>query len=106
MNFETHLLSFPDISIFHQKLANFAISKNADIDCTLILNFNFFEFLKVALKNMATILIMSAKIVTSGLLKRATKSGWEIIFVSVTKIVYTIFQTKFTIWYIKLNICM
>ena len=35
----THDLSSLDISIFHKKSANFAISRNVDIDCTLVHNF-------------------------------------------------------------------
>ena len=39
----THPLSSADISIFHRKLANFAISRNTDIDFILIHNFLFFQ---------------------------------------------------------------
>ena len=39
MNHVTHILSSTDISIFHQKLATFVISRNTDIDCILIYNF-------------------------------------------------------------------
>ena len=42
MNHVTHPLSSADISIFHRKSANFAISRNADIDCILIHNFYLF----------------------------------------------------------------
>ena len=38
MNHVTHALSSADISIFHRKSANFAISRNTDIDCILIYN--------------------------------------------------------------------
>ena len=39
MNHVTPPLSFADISIFHWKSANFAISRNTDIDCIFIHNF-------------------------------------------------------------------
>ena len=38
MNFVTHHLSSADISIYQQKSANFAISRNTDIDIILIHN--------------------------------------------------------------------
>ena len=44
MNHVTHLLSFADISIFHRKSANSAVSRNTDIDCFLIHNFHLFQF--------------------------------------------------------------
>ena len=67
-----HPLSSADISIFHKKPAIFVISRNTDIDCILIHNFyylDFFESLKFVLKNMAAILMMSAKLATLGLPK-------------------------------------
>ena len=39
LNHVTHLLSSANISIFHRKSANFAISENTNIDCTLVHNF-------------------------------------------------------------------
>ena len=39
MNHVTHPLSSAEISIFYRKSANFAVSKNTDIDCNLIHNF-------------------------------------------------------------------
>ena len=42
VNHLTHRLGSADISIFYQKSANFSISRNADIDCILIHNFQFF----------------------------------------------------------------
>ena len=39
MNHVAHPLSSADISIFHRKSANFAISRNTDIECILIHNF-------------------------------------------------------------------
>ena len=39
MNRVTHPLSSADIRIFHRKSANFAVSRNTDIDCILIHNF-------------------------------------------------------------------
>ena len=51
----------------------FVISRNIHIDCNLIHNFLIllilFESLKVVLRNMVAILMMSAKLVTLGLLK-------------------------------------
>ena len=41
INHVTHPMNFADISIFHRKLANFAISRNTDIDCNLIHNSQF-----------------------------------------------------------------
>ena len=68
----THHLSSADISIFHRKSLIFVIARNTDKDCILIHNFyflTFFESLKVVLKNMVAILMISAKLVTLGLLK-------------------------------------
>ena len=42
MNHVTHPLSSADISIFQRKSANFAISRNTDIDCILIHDFYLF----------------------------------------------------------------
>ena len=42
MNNVTQPLISADINIFYRKSANFAISRNKDIDCILILNFYFF----------------------------------------------------------------
>ena len=42
MNHVTFPLSSAEISIFHRKLANFAISRNTDIDCILTHNFYLF----------------------------------------------------------------
>ena len=42
MNLVTLPLSSAEISIFHRKSANFAISRNTDIDCILIYNFYLF----------------------------------------------------------------
>ena len=49
-----------DISIFHHKSANFAISRTTDIDC-ISNSFNFFYSFKIVLINMVTLLITSAK---------------------------------------------
>ena len=56
---------------FHRKPANFAISRNTDIDCILIHNFSltFFECLKIIMIKMVTVLMMSAKVGTLVLLK-------------------------------------
>ena len=61
MNHGAHPLVSAEISIFHRKSANFAISKKTDIDCiihNLIQNFN------TVLINMTKILMMSANIAT------------------------------------------
>ena len=47
MNQVTCPLSFANISIFSLEISKFAISKNTDIDCILILNFYFFNFFEV-----------------------------------------------------------
>ena len=86
INHVTHPLSSADISIFHRKSANFAISINTDIDCNLKHNFQFFftsfESLKTALINMVTILMMSAKMATPDLLKIQViwNKGCDLIF--------------------------
>ena len=57
---------------FYRKSATFVVSRNTDIDCILIHNFNFFIFfesLQITLINKAVILMMSAKLDTLGLLK-------------------------------------
>ena len=68
----THLVRSADISIFSPKISNFSYIKK----CRYRLHFDtlfpilfFFESLKVALLNMVTILMMSAKMATLGLLK-------------------------------------
>ena len=71
----THLLNFADISIFHRKSANCAISRNTDINFFLIHNFHFFqkkfffESLRIVLSNMVTIFMMPGKMATLDLLK-------------------------------------
>ena len=60
------------ISIFHRKSADFSVSRNTDIDCILkqfLTLSTVFESLKIVLINMVTILMMSAKIATLGLLE-------------------------------------
>ena len=70
MSYLTHHLSAADISIFQRKSATFAISRNTDKDCILNSNYyHFFEFFKIVLKNMVTILIILKKMATLGLLK-------------------------------------
>ena len=59
-------------AFFHRKSANFAISRNTDIDCILTQFqdlITFFDSLKIVLINMVTILMMSTKLATLGLLK-------------------------------------
>ena len=63
------------ISTFFQwKSANFAISRNANINCILVHNFTFFqtifEYLKIVLINMVTIWMMLAKMATLCLVKK------------------------------------
>ena len=69
----THPLSSADIITFYQKSATFVILRNTDQDCILMHNFYFFltlfESLKVAPGKMVTILMMSSKLATLGLLK-------------------------------------
>ena len=68
MNHVTYPLGSADIIIFHWKSANFTISTNTNIDC--INNFlTFLEHLKIALINMVTIWLMSAKMTAPPLLK-------------------------------------
>ena len=68
MNHVTYPLGSADIIIFHSKSANFTISTNTNIDC--INNFlTFLEHLKIALINMVTIWLMSAKMTAPPLLK-------------------------------------
>ena len=43
MNYVTHPLRSADISIFHRKSANVAISRNTDVDCILLYNFHCFN---------------------------------------------------------------
>ena len=50
MNHVTHPLHSADISIFHRKLANFAISKTTDIAYILVHNFYFFKIFVESLK--------------------------------------------------------
>ena len=60
-------------AIFHQKSANFAISRNKCIDCIFDTKFSvlltFLESFKIVLIRKVTIFMMSAKMATPGLLK-------------------------------------
>ena len=73
MNHVTHSLNSADISFFHRKSANFAISRNTDIDCISIHNFYLFWLFLILYRffviNMVKILMMSTKMATLGLLK-------------------------------------
>ena len=65
-------LESADISILHRKSADFSVSRNTDIDCILkqfLTLSTVFESLKIVLINMVTILMMSTKIATLGLLE-------------------------------------
>ena len=71
-NYVTQPLSSADISNFDWKSVTFVISRNTDTDSVLIHNFssfNLFASLKIFLKNMVVILMMSAKLTTLSLLK-------------------------------------
>ena len=52
MHHVTHPLSSADISIFHQKSANFALSKNTDIDCIFVHNLYFFFYFFWVIKDI------------------------------------------------------
>ena len=70
-------------TFFHQKSANFAISRNTDIDCILIYNFQFLflESLKIILIKMVKNLRMSAKMAALGILniKLFWNNGYDVI---------------------------
>ena len=65
-------------AFFHRKSANFAISRNTDIDWILVHNF---QSLKIVLINVVTILMMSVKMATPGLhkIKVFWKKGYDVI---------------------------
>ena len=69
-------------AFFHRNSANFAISRNTDIDCISVHNFKFFklffESLKIVLIKMVMILIMSAKLASLGLLKNKGILKWRL----------------------------
>ena len=73
MNHVTNPFSSADINIFNQRSANFAISRNIDINCVLIIISNyvnvFFERLSIFLIKVVITLKMSAKIATLSLLE-------------------------------------
>ena len=73
MNHVTHPLSSADISIFSQKKiwksANFAMSRNTDIDSILTQFIILLTFLESLLLMMTAILMMSAKMATPTLVK-------------------------------------
>ena len=64
MNHVTQPSGSPDMSIFYQKSAVFAILRTTDIDCL-----SFFEYLKIVLINMVPISMVSVKVATLCLLK-------------------------------------
>ena len=71
-NHLTHPLGSADISVFSWEISNFVISRNTNIDCTLIHNSLIVlncESSKVALVIMVTIWMMSGTLTTLGLLK-------------------------------------
>ena len=71
MNHVSHPLNSDDISIFSQKSANFVTSRNTVIDCIL---YTHFEYLKIVLKNMVPIFMISAKMAKNkGILKAILK---------------------------------
>ena len=69
----THPLSSADISIFSAEIRKFYYIKKLrftlQFDASFLIHLTFLEFLKIVLINMITILMMSAKIATPGLLK-------------------------------------
>ena len=69
----THPLSSADISIFSPEISNFCCIKKyryrLHFNACLLILFTFFESLKFVLMNMGTILMMTGKIATLGLLK-------------------------------------
>ena len=69
----TRLVRSADISIFSPKISNFSYIKKCryrlHFDTLFPILFFFFESFKIALLNMVTILMMSAKMATLGLLK-------------------------------------
>ena len=76
MNHVTHPLSYADINIFSLEISRFCYIRKYTYRFAfwyIISNsFNFFEFLKIFLIDMVTILMMSAKFATPGLLKIKT----------------------------------
>ena len=74
-----HLLSSADISIFSQEISKFCYIKKYGyrfhFSTWFLIILTFLESLKIVLINMVTILIMSAKMATPGLLK--LKIFWD-----------------------------
>ena len=75
----THTLDYTNISIFLLEIRKFCYIKKYrhrfHLDTWFIILLTFLESLRVVLINIATILMMSAKIATPGLLK--TKPSWK-----------------------------
>ena len=73
MNHVTHPLRPADIMIFSPEISKFCYIKNTDMDCILIKKFlillTFFETLKIVLRKMVTILMISVKMANLGLPK-------------------------------------
>ena len=73
MNHVTHPLSSADISIFSPKISKFCYIKKStyilDFDTWFLFSLTLLESLVIVLINMVTILMISAKITTPGLLK-------------------------------------
>ena len=69
----THFLSSADISIFSLEISKFFYIKKytyrLDFDTQFLILLTFLQSLVIVLINMVTILMMSAKITTPGLLK-------------------------------------
>ena len=69
----THPLSFADISIFSPEISKVCYIEKYRyrfyFDTLFLFLLTFFEYLKICLINMVTILMMSAKIATLGLFK-------------------------------------
>ena len=73
INHVTHPFSSADISIFSLNISKFCYIKNyrykLHFNAYFVIALVFFESLKVFLINMVAVLMMSAKLVTQGLLK-------------------------------------
>ena len=72
MNHVTHPLSFADTSIFLLEISKFCYIKKYryrfHLDTQFLILLTFLDSLRISLINMVTILMMSAKMATSGLL--------------------------------------
>ena len=85
MNHVTHLLISADISIFSSEISKFCYIRKyryrLHFSISFLILLIFFESLKIFLKNIVTILMMSAKLATPGLLNIKTfrNKGYDVI---------------------------